>query len=90
MTEDDIRVRVIKTLSGIVPELDPKMLKPAVRLREQLDVDSMDFLNFLIALQQEFGVDVPETDAGRLGTLDACVEYLAQALLARVLSAGNT
>ena len=83
MSEDDIRVRVIKTLSGIVPELDPGSLKPAVSLRDQLDIDSMDFLNFLIALHEEFGVDVPESDAAKLGTIDACVDYLAQALQLR-------
>jgi len=83
MNNDEIGVRVIKTLSGIVPELDPATLKQAVSLRDQLDVDSMDFLNFLIALHQEFGVDVPEADAGKLATIDACVAYLAQALLQR-------
>jgi acyl carrier protein len=83
MNNDEIRVRVIKTLSGIVPELDPGTLKPAVSLRDQLDVDSMDFLNFLIALHSEFGVDVPEADAGKLATIDACVDYLAQALRKR-------
>ncbi len=80
MNQDDIRVRVIKTLSGIVPELDPGTLKPAVSLRDQLDIDSMDFLNFLIALHEEFGVDVPEVDAPKLGTIDACVDYVARAL----------
>jgi acyl carrier protein len=84
MTEDEIRVRVIKTLSGIVPGLEPGTLKPALSLREQIDVDSMDFLNFLVALQQEFGIDVPESDAGKLGTLDACVAYVAQALRLRI------
>jgi acyl carrier protein len=83
MTQDDIRVRVIKTLSGIVPELDPRILKPAVSLRDQLDIDSMDFLNFLIGLHQEFGVDVPEADAPKLGSIDACVGYLEQALRQR-------
>lgn len=83
MNNDEIRVRVIKTLSGIVPELDPATLKPAVSLRDQLDVDSMDFLNFLIALHQEFEVDVPESDAGKLASIDACVAYLAQALQQR-------
>jgi acyl carrier protein len=83
MTEDEIRVRVIKTLSGIVPGLEPGNLKPALSLREQIDVDSMDFLNFLIALHEEFGVDVPESDAAKLATVDACVEYLAQALRSR-------
>jgi acyl carrier protein len=83
MNKDEIRSRVIKTLSGIVPELDSATLKPAVSLRDQLDVDSMDFLNFLIALHSEFGVDVPEADAGKLATIDACVDYLAQALQKR-------
>ena len=83
MTEDDIRVRVLKTLSGIVPELEPRNLKPAVSLRDQLDIDSMDFLNFLIALHEEFGVDVPEADAPKLGSIDACVAYLAEALRQR-------
>ncbi len=83
MNETEIRDRVIKTLSGIVPELDPRTLKPAATLRDQLDIDSMDFLNFLIALNQEFKVDVPESDAGKLGSIDACVEYLAQALRQR-------
>lgn len=86
MTEDEIRVGVIKTLSGIVPELDPRVLKPGKSLRDQLDIDSMDFLNFLIALHQEFGVDVPEADAPKLGSIDACVAYLAQALRQRTQS----
>jgi acyl carrier protein len=79
MTEDEIRVRVIKTLSGIVPGLEPGALNPAVSLRDQIDVDSMDFLNFLTALHHEFGVDVPESDVGKLGTVDACVAYFAKA-----------
>ena len=83
MSEHEIRERVIKTLSAIVPELDAAALKPAVSLRDQLDIDSMDFLNFLIALHEEFGVDVPEADAPKLGTIDACVDYLAQALRQR-------
>jgi acyl carrier protein len=80
VTEGEIRVRVIKTLSGIVPGLDARALKPGGRLRDQVDVDSMDFLNFLIALQQEFGVEVPESDAAKLATVDACVEYFSEAL----------
>ena len=83
MSEQEIRDRVIKTLGGIVPELDPGSLKQAKSLRDQLDIDSMDFLNFLIALHQEFGVDVPEADAGKLGSIDACVAYLSEALARR-------
>lgn len=80
MNKNEIKSRVIKTLSSIVPELEPAALKPALSLRDQLDIDSMDFLNFLIALHQEFGVDIPESDAPKLGTIDACVDYLVQAV----------
>lgn len=52
--------------------------------RDQFDIDSMDFLNCLIALHHEFGVDVPEADAGKLSTVDACVAYPAQALRQRI------
>ena len=83
MSNDDIRDRVVKTLCGIVPELEPAGLKHAVSMRDQLDIDSMDFLNFLIALHEEFGVDVPEADAPKLGSVDACVGYLEQALRQR-------
>jgi len=83
MNTDEIRAGVIKTLSGIVPELDSATLKTAAPLRDQLDIDSMDFLNFLIALHKEFGVDIPEMDAPKLGSVDACVDYLAQALRQR-------
>jgi acyl carrier protein len=83
MNDEEIRVRVLKTLSGIVPELEPGTLKRDKSLRDQLDIDSMDFLNFLIALHQEFDVDVPEADAPKLGTIDACAAYLAQAMRQR-------
>lgn len=46
-------------------------------LREQLDLDSMDALNFVVALHGALGVEIPETDYPKLVTLDACVEYLA-------------
>ncbi len=80
MNDNEIRERVIKTLSDIVPELDAATLKADKSLRDQLDIDSMDFLNFLIALHQEFAVDVPEADAPKLGSIDACVAYVAAAL----------
>jgi acyl carrier protein len=71
---------------------DPRLAARAVRgddhappaprpvdLRDQLDIDSMDFLNFVIALHERLGVDVPERDYPQLATFDGCVEYLAAA-----------
>lgn len=77
MKDDEIRARVLEVLARIAPELDPAELAPEANLRDQLDVDSMDFLNFVIGLHKAFGVEVPETDYRRLLTLDDCVAYLA-------------
>lgn len=79
MTRDEIRATVIDTLAGIAPEIDPAAVLPDVDLRDQLDIDSMDFLNFVIALHERLGVDIPERDYPRLGTLDAIVDYVAGA-----------
>jgi acyl carrier protein len=77
MTDDEIRGAVFHALSEVAPEADPAELEPDVPLRDQLDIDSMDFLNFVIALDKELGVAVPETDYPKLATLDGCVAYLA-------------
>jgi acyl carrier protein len=76
MTADGIREAVLRALSEVAPELDPTTLRPDVALRDQLDIDSMDFLNFVIAIHEEIQVDIPEADYGRLQTLDDFVDYL--------------
>ena len=80
MNRDEIRLNVLSVLRTIAPEMDAAGLDPGTNLREQLDIDSMDFLNFVIRLHERFQVDVPEADYGRLLTLDDCVEYLSAAL----------
>jgi acyl carrier protein len=79
VTRDEIRATVLDTLAGIAPEVDPAAVLPDVDLRDQLDIDSMDFLNFVIALHERLGVEIPERDYPRLGTLDAIVDYVAGA-----------
>jgi acyl carrier protein len=76
MTDDEIRADVLDSLSGIAPEADPATIVPGEPLRDQLDIDSMDFLNFAIALHERFGVEIPETDYPKLATLDGIVAYL--------------
>lgn len=76
MNTEDIRATVLRVLGQIAPEADLMALKPDVNIRDQLDIDSMDFLNFLIAVNKELQVDIPEQDYGKLKTLDACVVYL--------------
>jgi acyl carrier protein len=79
MTRDEIRAVVLRTLGEIAPEADLSTLEPNVPFRDQLDVDSMDLLNFVIALHAALHVDIPEADYPRLATLDGCVSYLAAA-----------
>jgi acyl carrier protein len=79
MTETEIRETVLRVLGAIAPEADLSRLKPDARLRDQLDIDSMDFLNFVIGLHEELRVEIPERDYGQLATLAGCVKYLAAA-----------
>lgn len=76
-SKDEIRGIVLRVLGEIAPEADPARIKPAVSFRDQLDLDSMDFLNFVIGLHQAFRVDIPESDYPKLATLEGCVEHLA-------------
>ncbi len=68
---------MLRVLGGIAPEADPASIAPDVPFRDQLDLDSMDLLNFVVALHTALGVEIPEADYPKLATLDGCVEYLA-------------
>ena len=75
MTEAELRQIVLQTLGDIAPEADLETLPPDKALRDELDIDSMDFLNFVIALHEKLGVDIPEADYPQLITVDAAVRY---------------
>jgi acyl carrier protein len=79
VTRDEVRTRVLRALSDIAPEADLSAVKPDVGLRDQLDLDSMDVLNFVTAVHVALGVEIPESDYPKLATLDGCVDYLVQA-----------
>jgi acyl carrier protein len=76
MTEADIKNAIIEGLRQIAPESDPATLRPDQKIRQTLDIDSFDFLNFLIALHKKLGVEIPEADYGKLTTLEGMVRYL--------------
>ncbi len=80
MSTEDIRNTVLQALHRIAPEADLTSLSPDDDLREALDIDSFDFLRFVIALHEALGVDIPETDYPKLTTLNAAVSYLQAAL----------
>lgn len=76
MNEADIRTALREELANIAPEVDLQTLDAAADLREALDIDSMDFLNFVIAVHRRTGVDIPELDYPKLVTLDGAIGYL--------------
>ena len=78
MNEQEIRRIAAEVLAGIAPEADLSTLADDADLREALDLDSMDFLNFVIGLGQRSGRDIPEADTPRLHTMRGLVTYLTR------------
>ena len=80
-----LRATVLDVLQSIAPEVDPTTISSQRPLRHQVDLDSMDWLNVLVALHERLGVQIPEADYARLHTLDQLLDYL----LARLPRAGR-
>ena len=76
MKDLDIRTVLKEELGNIAPEIDMNSVDPAGDLRDALDIDSMDFLNFVTAIHHRLGIEIPEIDYPRLRTLDGAVSYL--------------
>ncbi|KMO74352.1 MAG: acyl carrier protein [Mycolicibacterium rufum] len=75
-TTHEIRDDVLSVLTAIAPEVEPDEISDDVLLRDQVDLDSMDWLNFLLGIHKRFDVDIPEADYQRLRTLDDLVHYV--------------
>jgi len=78
MSRDDVRKALIDSILAVAPEADFSQVRPTRPLREQLDIDSFDFLTILQELHKKIGVNVPESDYGKMITLDGSVDYLVQ------------
>lgn len=78
MNEQDVRRLTAEVLAGIAPEADVSTLGDDADLRDALDLDSMDFLNFVIGLSQRSGVNIPAADTPRLHTMRGLVAYLSR------------
>lgn len=83
MNRDELKRAIVQTLATIAPEIEADSLQSGKPLREQADLDSADWLNFLVALHARIGIDIPDADAARLTTLDKLVDYCALKLGAR-------
>ncbi|OHC62256.1 MAG: phosphopantetheine-binding protein [Rhodocyclales bacterium GWA2_65_19] len=80
MTDAEIRAVALATLLSIAPEVETDELRGDRPLRSQVDLDSMDWLNFLLGLHEKLKVDIPEADYARLIALDDVVGYLHKKL----------
>jgi acyl carrier protein len=77
--EQDLRTLVISVLTEVAPDVDPAAIDPDADFTEQLDIDSMDFLNIVVAINERSGIEIPERDYPKLSTLNDAVSYLARA-----------
>lgn len=80
MTREQLLEAIEQTLARIAPEVDAHALDAARPLRDQVDLDSVDWMNFLVALGRRLGVSIGAADATQLTTLDKLVDYLAARL----------
>lgn len=76
MNEERARDVLLGSLGEIAPEADPAAIDPDVPLTEQLELDSMDFLNLIVAVAARTGIEVPERDYPQLATLTGAIAYL--------------
>ena len=77
MTPADIREAILNILADIAPDEDLSQIDPAVPFREQLEMDSMDFLDIVMELRKRYRVQIPEEDYPALASMNSTVEYLA-------------
>ena len=76
MTPEQVKQIVIDIINEIAPDEDTSNLKSEVNLRDQMDLDSMDFLDIVMELRKQHGIEVPEEDYPKLASLDSCAAYL--------------
>lgn len=76
MNHDDLAACVRRILHDIAPEADVERINPRLSFRDQLDMDSVDYLNFILAIEAETGARIPDRDYPKLSTLGSCVAYL--------------
>jgi acyl carrier protein len=76
MTASQIRAIIVEVIGQILPDEDLSKLKGDVRIRDQVEMDSMDFLDIIMELRKRYGIEVSEEDYMKLATLDSAVAYL--------------
>lgn len=78
MTDEEIKLTLFLLLKKIAPETEPENLKPDDDIRRTLGIDSFDALQFVVALDEHFGIETPEADYGKIATLKNLVDYIME------------
>jgi len=76
MTSEELKRHVFDALLETAPEVNTGGLDPAVSFRDQFEIDSVDFLNFVLSLEKRLNVRIPEGDYPKLSSLNGCISYL--------------
>jgi acyl carrier protein len=76
MSKEEIREIIYNIIKDIAPDEDLSNLDDTKAIRDQIELDSMDFLDIVLELRKRYKVDVPEEDYPKLATINGCVEYL--------------
>jgi len=76
MTRDEIKETALEALSDIAPEVDTGKLDEKINFRDQFDMDSVDYLNFVLTLEKKLAIKIPELDYPKLSSLEGCISYL--------------
>ncbi len=79
MNDQEVKATIFKLLHKIAPDIDPEELEMNDNIREVFGIDSFDFLQFIIGLDEKFGVTTPEDDYGKITTLNALISYIKSA-----------
>jgi acyl carrier protein len=82
MTHDETKQIVLEIIADIAPDEDISNLKSDIRLRDQMQLDSMDFLDIVMELRKRHNIEVPEADYIHLASLDSCAAYLTPKFVA--------
>ena len=86
MTIEDVRQIILNILADIAPDEDISSIDDNTKLRDQIDLDSMDFLDIVMELRKRFNIEVPEKDCEHLATMAGCVSYLTPLLKDRSMA----
>ncbi len=76
MDENTLSQQIIDSLTKVAPDIDRNALAPEINFRDQFEVDSVDFLGFVLDLEKRIGIKIPEIDYPKLSSMKGCLSYL--------------